>query len=151
MQTDGEHPLGATVAGVVLFVAGLAIAGTVYQVNAKERELRRGWMSTDGTIVDVLKREQPGGPEFVPLIVFQTPTGARVSFTARLGSQTPQYAISQRIPVRYPPGHPESAEIDRRSQRLIRNIVAGAGALILLALGGSVAWQASRLYRARMQ
>jgi hypothetical protein len=152
VQADrvSEHPLGATFAGVVLFIVGLGIAGGVYQINAKERELRRGWIRTEGRVVDVLKREQSGGPSFVPLIVFQTSSGARVSFTARLGSETPRYSVSQTIPIQYPPGHPESAEIDRRSQRLVRNIVAAAGALILMGLGGTVAWQASRLYRARM-
>jgi uncharacterized protein DUF3592 len=145
-----EHPLGATFAGLLLFILGLGIAGGVYQIDSKERELRRGWRGADGTVVQVLKRQTPDGPVFSPLIVFQTPSGDRVSFTARVNNETRQHAIGETIQVLYPPEHPEAAEIDHARQRLIRNVLAGAGALALLGLGGTVAWHASRLQRARM-
>jgi hypothetical protein len=145
-----EHPLGATFAGLLLFIIGLGIAGGVYQIDAKERELRRGWVRTEGTVVNVLKRQTLDGSVFSPLIVFQTTSGTRVSFTARVSNETQQHAIGEKISVLYPPQHPESAEIDNARRRRIRTVVAGTGALMLIALGGTVAWQASRLHRARM-
>jgi hypothetical protein len=144
-----EHPVGATFAGLLLFVIGLGIAGGVYQIDVKERQFRRGWIRTEGTVAQVVKRQTIDGSVLSPLIVFQTSEGARVSFTARVSNETEQHAIGEKIPVLYPSGHPEDAEIDHPRRRLIRNIVAGAGALMLLCLGGTVAWQASRLQRAR--
>jgi hypothetical protein len=145
-----EHPLGATVAGLLLFVIGLGIAGGAYQIDAKERQLRRGWLRAEGTVVDVLRRQTLEGPVFAPLIVFQAASGARVSFTARVGNKTPQYPIGEKIPVVYPALNPENADIDNVRQRRIRNIAAGAAALTLLGIGGTVAWQASRLQRGRL-
>jgi uncharacterized protein DUF3592 len=145
-----EHPLGATFAGMLLFVIGLGIAGGIYQIGAKERELRRGWIRTEGTVVNVLKRQTLDGPVFSPLIVFQTAAGVRVSFTARVSHETVQHPIGEKIAVLYPPQHPEDAEIDNARQRLIRNILADVGAMLLIVLGATVAWQASRLQRARM-
>jgi Protein of unknown function (DUF3592) len=145
-----EHPLGATFAGLLLLIIGLGIAGGVYQINVKERQLRRGWSSAEGTVVNVLKRQTLDGPVFSPLIVFQTESGTRVSFTARVGNETQQHAIGDKIRVLYPPERPESAEIDNPRQRTIRNLLGGVGATLLIALGGTVAWQASRLHRARI-
>jgi hypothetical protein len=145
-----EHPLGATFAGLLLFITGLGIAGGVYQIDSKERQLRRGWLRAEGTVVQVLKRQTLDGPVFAPLIVFQADSGARVSFTARVGNESPKHAIGEKIPVVYSPQHPEDAEIDSARQRLIRDVLAAVGATLLLALGGTVAWQASRLHRRRL-
>jgi hypothetical protein len=145
-----EHPLGATFAGLLLFIIGLGIAGGVYQIDVKERQLRRGWSSAEGTVVNVLKRQTLDGPVFSPLIVFQTESGTRVSFTARVANETQQHAIGDKILVLYPPERPESAEIDNARRRTIRNVFGGVGATLLIALGGTVAWQASRLHRARI-
>ena len=144
-----EHPLGATFAGLLLFIIGLGIAGGVYQIDSKERQLRREWVRAEGTVVQVVKRQTADGPVFAPLIVFQAASGARVSFTAPVSNQSRQHAIGEHISVLYPPQQPEHAEIDYAGQRLIRNLLAAAGALLLLALGGTVAWQASRLHRRR--
>lgn len=145
-----EHPLGATFAGLLLFVIGLGIAGGVYEIDSKERQLRRGWVRSEGTVVQVVKRQAPQGAVFAPLVVFQTQAGTRVSFTARVGNESQRHAIGEKIPVVYPPEHPEDAEIDHARQRLTRNILAGTGAVLLLALGATVAWQASRLHRRRL-
>jgi uncharacterized protein DUF3592 len=145
----GEHPLGATFAGLLLFIIGLGIAGGVYQIDAKERQLRRGWVRAEGTVVQVVKRQTLDGPVFSPLIAFQA-AGVRVSFTARVANASQLHAIGDTVQVLYPPEHPEGAEIDNARQRLIRNIAAAVAALLLMGLGGTVAWHASRLHRARL-
>jgi hypothetical protein len=145
-----EHPLGATFAGLLLFIIGLAIAGGAYQIDSKERQLRRGWIRTEGTVVQVLKRQTLDGAVFAPLIVFQATSGARVSFTARIGNESPQHAVGEKIPVLYSPQNPEAAEIDHARQRRTRNILAAVAAVLLMSLGGTVAWQASRLHRRRL-
>lgn len=149
-MSEHEHPLGATFAGLLLFILGLGIAGGAYLIDSKERELRRGWLRADGTVVQVLKRQTTKGPVFAPLIVFQAASGARVSFTARVANESQQHAIGETIPVVYPPQFPQAAEIDTARRRLLRNIVAVIGALLLISIGGTVAWQASRLHRRRL-
>jgi Protein of unknown function (DUF3592) len=146
---EREHPLGATIAGVVLFVVGMGIAGGVYQINVKERELRRDWISTEGTIAEIMKRRTVDGERFSPLVVFRTSSGTRVSFTGPIADETPRFAIGETVAVRYPSAFPERAEIDYPQRRRLRNAIAIAVAVVLMALGANVAWYASRLQRAR--
>jgi hypothetical protein len=136
------YPLRAAFAGTLLFVLGLAIAGGVYQVNEREQEQFRGWRSANGTVVELLTRRSPDGDVVFPLVSFMTASGERVSFTARPGD-TPRY-VNDSVPVLYHPDHPQDALIDAPARRWTRNALAGGGALLLVALGGYVAWYASR-------
>lgn len=138
------YPLRAAFAGVLLFVIGLAIAGGLYQVNDQEQAQVRGWLRAEGTVVELLKRRTADGEIPIPLIAFTTAAGERISFTVNAGGRASTYYVTARVPVVYPPDRPQDAQIDPRSRRWTRNALAGGGALILLALGGSVAWYASR-------
>jgi hypothetical protein len=137
-------PLRAVFAGTLLFVIGLAIAGGLYQVNEQERDRFRGWIHADGTVVELLKRRSPDGDLQVPLVAFTTASGERVSFTVGVAGKESPYYVTASVPVIYPPDHPQDALIDTRGRRWTRNALAGGGALILIALGGYVAWYASR-------
>jgi len=138
------YPLRAAFAGILLFVIGLGIASATFQINRKEQDQRQGWLRADGTVVELLKRRTFEGDKPVPLVAFTTASGERISFTGNPGpgSDSPYY-INAPVTVLYHPGHPQDALIDTRG-RLTRNAVAAAGALILMALGGYVAWYASR-------
>jgi len=142
------YPLQAALAGILLFVIGLAIAGGLYQVNEQEQERVRGWLRANGTVVELLKRRSADGDVPIPLIAFTTASGERVSFTVTGGGKESPYYVTASVPVIYPPGHPQDAAIDPRARRWTRNALGGAGALILLGLGGYVAWYASRWQRA---
>ena len=139
-----RYPLRAAFAGILLFVLGLAIAGGVYQVNRQEQEQLPGWQRADGTVVELLNRRSPDGSLQVPLIAFTTSAGERVSFTARPVKGASPYYVNAPVKVMYHPDHPQDALIDGRARRWTRNALAGGAALILLALGGYVAWYASR-------
>ena len=138
------YPLRAAFAGVLLFIIGLGIAGGTLQVNWREQDQLRGWDHADGTVVELLRRRTVNGEILVPLVAFKTASGERVSFTlGESGADSPYY-INAPVKVLYHPGHPQDALIDTRSRRWTRNALAGGAALILLALGGYVAWYASR-------
>jgi hypothetical protein len=136
------YPLRAAFAGTLLFVIGLAIAGGLYQVNRQEQEQFRGWRRGQGTVVELLKRRSPDGEVVFPLVSFLTASGERVSFTAKPGD-SPRY-VNDTVTILYHPDHPQDALIDTPSRRWTRNALAGGAALLLLALGGYVAWFASR-------
>jgi hypothetical protein len=136
------YPLRAAFAGTLLFVIGLAIAGSVYQVNRQEQEQLRGRRRAEGTVVELLRRRSADGDVVFPLVSFMTASGERVSFTARPGD-SPRY-VNDTVPVLYHPDHPQDALIDTRARRWTRNGLAGGAALLLLALGGYVTWYASR-------
>ena len=138
------YPLRAAFAGALLFVIGLAIAGGLYQVNEQEQERLHGWLHADGTVVELLKRRSPDGDLQVPLVAFTTASGERVSFTLSGAGKESSYYVTASVPVIYSPDHPQDALIDTRGRRWTRNALAGAGALILIGLGGYVAWYASR-------
>jgi hypothetical protein len=138
------YPLRAAFAGVLLFVIGLGIAGGTLQVNRLEWDQLRGWRRADGTVVELLKRRTMDGEVLVPLVAFKTASGDRVSFTLSEPGPDSPYYINAAVKVLYHPDHPQDALIDTRSRRWTRNALAGTAALILLALGGYVAWYASR-------
>jgi hypothetical protein len=137
------YPLRAAFAGVLLFVAGLAIAGGVWQVAREESQRLQGWRRADATVVELLKRRTIDGEVPVPLIAFTTATGDRISFTAPPNRNAPAY-ITGPVKVLYHPDHPQDAVIDSSERRWLRNGLAGAAALVLMCLGGYVAWYASR-------
>ena len=137
------YPLRAAIAGVLLFTIGLAIAGGIYQVNRQEQEQLRGWRRAEGTVVEILKRRSPEGEAVRPLVSFVTAAGERVSFTGKADAGSVSY-VNDRVAVLYHPDHPQDALIDTPARRWTRNALAGTGALLLLVLGGYVAWYASR-------
>jgi hypothetical protein len=139
-----EYPLRAAFAGVLLFVIGLAIAGGVWRINAQEQDRLSGWRRADGTVVELLNRASPEGRVLIPLIAFTTASGERVSFTVASGGRQNPYYVNTPIKVLYHPDRPQDALIDTSVRRWTRNTLAAAAALILMGLGGSVAWHASR-------
>jgi hypothetical protein len=137
-------PLTAATAGVLLFAVGLAIGGGTLLTNRHEQQALEGWQRAEGTVVDLLKRQTPEGVVTIPLIAFTTNTGDRISFAPGAGATHGQYYVTHTVPVLYHPGHPQDARIDSRARRWTRNALAGAAALMLVGLGGYVAWYASR-------
>jgi hypothetical protein len=140
------YPLRAALAGIVLFVAGLALAGGLYQINSQEQDRFRGWRGADGTVVELLKGPAESGL-LIPLIAFTTASGERVSFTATTRRRESPYYLNAPVRIVYDPAHPQDALIDARARRWTRNTLGSGSALILIGLGGYVAWYASRLDR----
>jgi Protein of unknown function (DUF3592) len=142
-----ENPVRATLAGLLLFVIGVAIAGSTLVSDLREREQRRAWVKADGTIVDIFPGPPGGTPR--PVVSFTTPEGERIRFTstARSGWRVP--AVGDAVPVIYPVGLPTEARIDPIGMRRLRTGIAAAAGLLLMALGGYVAWYARRRYAQR--
>jgi hypothetical protein len=138
------YPLRAAFAGILLFVVGLAIAGGLWRTNEEEQARLSGWRRVDGTVVELLKRRSPDGEIPVPLIAFTTASGERVSFTTTTTDRSEPYYVAAPVKVLYHPDHPQDALIDTSARRWTRNAFAGSAALILMGLGGYVAWYASR-------
>lgn len=138
------YPLRAAFAGALLFVLGLGIAGGLLRVNQQDQERLSGWGRVDGTVVELLKRRSPEGDITVPLVAFTTASGDRVSFTAAADRKGPPLYVDAPIKVLYRLENPQDALIDPSARRWTRNALAGGAALILMALGGYVAWYASR-------
>jgi hypothetical protein len=138
------YPLRAAAAGVLLFAIGLAIAGGMLRTNLQERERLREWSRADGTVIELLKRRSAEGDVTVPLIAFTSASGDRISFTAGTDVKGSSIYVNAPIKVLYRPGNPQEALIDTSARRWTRNALAGAAALVLMTLGGYVAWYVSR-------
>jgi hypothetical protein len=137
-----EYPVRATLAGVLLFVIGLGIAGSTVISERRDRERRLAWVKAAGTVVDMLPGPADGSPR--PVVSFETPEGDRVRFTPKGPSGWGAPAIGDAVPVIYPFGLPGEARIDPRAVRWTRTGIAIGAALLLMLLGGYVAWYAGR-------
>lgn len=138
------YPLRAAFAGVLLFATGVAIGVTLLRTHLEDRERLRAWSRADGTVIELLERRSAEGEVTVPLVAFTSASGDRVSFTAGTDVTGAGVYINAPVKVLYRPENPQQALIDRSGRRLLRNLLAGAAALILMGLGGYVAWYASR-------
>ena len=140
-----DHPVAAAYAGVLLFIIGVAIGVGALEINKRERDRLQGWLRADGTVVALLA----GANGTRPQVAFSSASGERVSFTL-LQSSGRQYVIGEEVAVLYRADQPGEARLDPRTTRWTRNALAAGAALILMALGGYVAWYA-RQWDARHQ
>jgi hypothetical protein len=137
-----EYPVRATLAGVLLFVIGLAIAGSTIITEVRDREQRGAWLEATGAVVDMLPAPANGAAR--PVVSFETPEGERIRFTPVGRSTWQALEVGDAVPVIYPIGLPNEARIDPRSIRRARTGIALGAALLLMALGGYVAWYVRR-------
>jgi hypothetical protein len=137
-----EYPVRATIAGVLLFVIGLGIAGSTVISERRDREQRQAWLKAAGTVVDTLPGPAGGSPR--PVVSFETPEGERIRFTPSVRGSWGTPAIGDTVSVIYPIGLPGEARIDPRGIRWTRTGIAIGAALLLMVLGGYVAWYAGR-------
>ena len=140
-----DHPVAAAYAGVFLFIIGIAIGVGALEINRRERDRLQGWLRADGTVVALLA----GANGTRPQVAFSAANGERVSFTV-VQSRARQYVVGEHLPVLYRAEQPAEARLDPRTARWTRNALATGAALILMALGGYVAWYA-RQWDARRQ
>jgi hypothetical protein len=132
-----EHPVAAAYAGVFLFIIGVAIGVGALEVNKRERDRLQGWLRADGTVVALLAGTNGTRPQ----VAFSSASGERVSFTLQQSSER-QYVIGEGVPVLYRAEQPGDARLDPRTARWTRTALAAGTSLILMALGGYVAWYA---------
>ena len=87
----------------------------------RARGLLESGTQAQGTVVDAKKDTssgQYGGTTYSPVVRFTTVEGRTVEFTSAVGySRSPD--IGGAVPVRYRPGDPEQAEIDRATMWMI--------------------------------
>jgi len=140
-----EHPVAAAYAGVLLFIIGVAIGVASLEVNRRERDRLQGWLRADGTVVALLA----GANGTRPQVAFNAANGDRISFTLQQ-SGSRQYVLGESLPVLYRADDPGAARLDPRTARWTRNALTTGASLILMALGGYVAWYA-RQWDARRQ
>jgi hypothetical protein len=127
----------ATLAGVLLFAIGVAIGGGAIVNYQRERDAIEGWQRADGQVVELVQIK--GKPR--PLVSFSA-DGALFRFTpvGPLANRT--YTVGDTVVVLYPLGQPKSAQLESTAIRWARTVYAGAGGILLMVLGGYVAWYA---------
>jgi hypothetical protein len=136
-----EYPVRATLAGVLLFVIGVAIGGGAYENYRREQDRLMAWVQAEGEVVQLLT--SPEG-KTRPVVGFKTNTGDRIRFTATGPGANRSYKTADRVTVLYPAADPAAARIDTPAIRWARSIYAGVGSVILMALGAYLAWYARR-------
>ena len=143
------HPLRATLAGILLFVLGLAIGGGAFESYRRERDQLTAWLGADGQVVQLLTLQGGRGRAVVS---YTTAAGDRIRFTAPPDRLTRRaYRVGDTVRVLYPIADPFAARIDSPVLRWARVAYAAAGAVVLMALGAYVAWYARRHVAATLQ
>jgi uncharacterized protein DUF3592 len=121
--------------GVLLVIAGIALAMMAYAADRRERALREGAVRATGTVVGVLKRQSGNAP----LVRFTTATGDKVDFTAT-DARSAKYAIGDTVTLFYHPDHPGLAGLDRGASRWGRVATLGVVGVLLAAAGVKLTW-----------
>ena len=134
-----EYPVRATLAGVLLFVIGAAIGGGAYENYRREQDNLLAWVRVDGEVVQL---ETTAEGKSRPVVGFKTNNGDLIRFRPSARDTTASYKVGDRVPLLYPAADPAAARIESPARRWARSIYAGAGSVILMALGAYVAWYA---------
>ena len=134
-----QYPVRATLAGVLLFVIGVAIGGGAYENYRREQDNLLAWVRVDGEVVQL---ETTAEGRSRPVISFKTNSGDLIRFRPAARDNTASYKVGDRVPLLYPAVDPAAARIDRPALRWARSIYAGVGSVILMALGAYVTWYA---------
>jgi hypothetical protein len=119
--------------GMILAAYGVVCLGAGLIPALRTRGLLESGAQAQGTVVDVEKGGSAGsGTTYNPVVRFTAADGRTVEFTSAVGySRSPD--IGGAVPVRYRPGDPEQAEIDRATMWMIPaafGLVGGLGLLV---------------------
>lgn len=131
-----DQTLRATLAGVLLFAIGIAIGGGAIVNYQRERANLEGWQRADGEVLYFLTGPD-GKPR--PQIGFSA-GGERFRFTGVGALANRAYKVGDHVEVLYPADDPRAARLESPAIRWGRTLYAGAGAILLMALGGYLAW-----------
>jgi hypothetical protein len=138
--------LGWHARGVLLAVYGVAVALVLLLPALRARARLKAGVSAQGTVVGAEKKMSSTGIWFVPLtfvssalyqarVRFTTRDGRTVVFTSALGSPDRGLERGRPVPVRYPPDHPEQAQVDTPLAWVVPAAVGFFGGLGLLVAG----------------
>jgi Protein of unknown function (DUF3592) len=119
--------------GMILAAYGVVCLGAGLIPALRTRGLLESGAQAQGTVVDVERDTSGGsGTTYNPVVRFTAADGRTVEFTSAVGySRSPD--IGGAVPVRYRPGDPEQAEIDRATMWMIPaafGLVGGLGLLV---------------------
>ena len=130
--------------GMILAAYSVVCLGAGLIPALRTRGLLESGAQAQGTVVDVKKGTssgqyssgQYGGSTYNPVVRFTAADGRTVEFKSAVGySRSPD--IGGAVPVRYRPGDPEQAEIDRATMWMIPaafGLVGGLGLLVAAAI-----------------
>jgi hypothetical protein len=122
--------------GMILAAYGVVFGLVMLLPALRTRSLLKTGVQAEGTVVGAEERTRTQKNDVVtyyyPQVRFTTPDGRQVVFTSGLGSPS-QPQMGYRLRVRYRPGHPEQAEVDRAATWMLRagfGVVGGLGLLV---------------------
>ena len=134
-MSDSPNPIRAAAAGILLFIAGLAVGVYTFEEYRTEADRLAIAARADGIVTGHLNGR--------PLVTFVIPGGDRVSFTATTVGRD-DYREGKKVDVLYRMDKPTEAIIDRPHARWGRYIALGGLAAIVMGLGAYIARAARR-------
>ena len=97
-----------------LLFTGFCLWG-VYMVYVAVQLESKG-VVTEGIVVEMDASTTDGSTTYAPIIEFQV-NGQTYSFKGGISSNPPQYSVGDQVNVLYDPGNPETAQINKTSER----------------------------------
>lgn len=118
----------------LLVVAILAAGFAAFSFLAKRAVYRR-WHRTEGEVIELIQRDghDSGTATFLPRISFRTASGETSEFVPS-SSSFPAPAIGEKVPVRYDPGSPMDATIDRFGSRHLAEVIVFAAGMTVVVI-----------------
>lgn len=126
---------------LLLVAAGLLVQGWVMT-----RDLRQFLAVAEHTTGHVVAHEpfQREGrtpqQRFRLVVAFTAPDGARVRFRSIPTYGRPPYDLGSQVPVRFDPGDPSRARVNRRIELMAPLVIWGSAVCVLAGLGLAVQW-----------
>ena len=122
----------------VLFgILGLGLLACAVALALDTRAFIATAKHASGTVTELVpKRDKDdGSTTYTPVVMFETDSGASVSFTSSFSSNPPAYDVGEKVAVLYAPAHPNEARIDGFGSLWLGPVIMGGIGTVFAAIG----------------
>jgi hypothetical protein len=146
LPSNSSFRAKARLCGYLLIIAGVVATYFAFTRASERMEIARNYKHAEGVVVgqEVQERLERSARMMVrreyyyPIVEFRTENGTH-TITGEVCAEEPLYKEGQRVPILYPPDHPDRGLIANFSEMYFVAMIRGALALFLF-LAASVAF-----------
>lgn len=128
---------------IIFMIAGIGMLIGFYFMVTGKTEFIKNSIVGEGTVTEIIRKTSTDSDgdrsySYYPVIEYTTENGDTYSFTSKSGSYPSSYSEGDKVEIRYDPGSPGKAEINRFASLWMGPLIVGLFGVIFFVLGISM-------------